>query len=321
MRDFPPLTEILDGCKSIMIFAVPYVSELTSENLPLGFGRIARYSMGRDYHKVIRKRLNKILGLMKEISEVDFNFRAFADAVPIMERPLAKNALGGFIGKNSLHIIPQFGSFHFLAEVLTTLCPSNLRILVEEYNKKIKDELLSFSKLSFESRRTSSCGDCQRCMNSCPTGAIVSPYTVNASKCISYLTIEHVGVFNDWQRKAVSNWIFGCDICQEVCPFNASIFDRSIPEEFLGEGTASLNLENIIEIPNNQSFLNIFAGTPMMRPGRSGLIRNALAVIGNQKASALMSSVSKLRSDSDPIISYEANICYERLNNEELTSI
>lgn len=247
---------LLPGAQSIIVIAVNYYRD--PGELPAGHGKIARYAYGRDYHKVIKKLLKQltafILGQMP-----DAKCRICIDSAPILEKSYAEKAGIGFIGKNTTLITPEFGSFVLFGEILTTL-----RL---EYDKPV----------------IGTCGTCRRCLDACPTRAILAPGQLDARRCISYLTIENKEPIPDEFHKAMGHWIFGCDICQEVCPYN-KVYAKPIQLEALKQAKiagSSLSLKEIINLHSDEVFIRRFAGSPLMRAKRKGLIRNAKIVLKN----------------------------------------
>jgi epoxyqueuosine reductase len=234
--------------------------------LELGYGRIARYAWGRDYHKVLRKRLEGLCEVITGRLGLVPTYRVFSDSVPLLERAVARKAGIGFIGKNTMLITPRAGSFMFLGEILWDL-------EVEDVD-------------AAQSARSGSCGSCSRCLDQCPSQAFVSERVLDARRCISYLTIEKRGALS-WQERAwIGDWVFGCDVCQEVCPFNTrSLRLKSRPDvvEFssdYGVGQV-ISLQEVLNIRDDASFVARFGGTPIMRAKRAGLLRNAAVVAAN----------------------------------------
>jgi epoxyqueuosine reductase len=237
-------TLLVPGGKSVISLVYNYYpkKEINSEL------KIARYAYGEDYHNVIKEKLSDfMLRIEEEVGHV--NGRVFVDSAPVMERAWAQRSGLGWIGKNSLLLNKSMGSFFFLAEIILDL--------ELEYDGPVKDY----------------CGTCTACMDACPTDAIPEPYVVDGSKCISYFTIELKGAIGDQQQSSsFDNWIFGCDICQEVCPWNRfakpheeSRFD---PREEL-----SMTQDQWREI-TNEVFEKIFAKSPVRRAKFEGLKRN-----------------------------------------------
>ncbi len=253
---------LLPEAKTILQFAVHYGS-YRSPDRPAGFGRVARYAWGEDYHEVLRDRLKQLIARLKDFHP-ELRVRGFSDAVPLMERPIGQRARLGFVGKNTLLIRPGQGSFFFLAELVTDI------------------EIEGFDLPPVKG----GCGGCQRCLDKCPTKAFVAPYRLDARRCISYLTIEKRGALNSEEESMLGEWAFGCDVCQEVCPFNHSPikFGRSadLPQFSAMRGAGPLlNFKDIFELRDDTQFEARFKGSPLSRPGREGLLRNCAAVAGN----------------------------------------
>ncbi len=181
-------------------------------------GSIARYARGQDYHTHVKDRLYDLADWIRETFP-EAQTKVGVDTVPVMERELAVRAGIGWQGKNSCVIHPRIGSWIFLAEVLTSL------------------------DLPFDEPETDHCGTCTRCIDACPTGAITAPYELDARKCISYLTIEHDGAIDPALKKQMGDWLFGCDVCQDVCPFNGRA--PTAIDAFLQPRFESLNAETV----------------------------------------------------------------------------
>ena len=255
-------TKISPGAKSVIALAVNYYQP--QEKLPSGCGRIARYAYGRDYHKIIKKKLKQ---LEKYIQQIDLKHvfqnvsavqtRSYVDTGPLLERALAEQAGLGFIGKNSCLISREFGSWVFLSEIIV-----NIKL----HNRNFAEQNFRF------------CGNCTKCIESCPTKAIIAPGIIDARKCISYLTIENKKPIPKKFTKIIKQTkrIFGCDICQEVCPHNIARQKQTIHSELTSPKIAGdqQNFKKIFSIKTDQQFLNTFAGSPLMRAKRRGLQRN-----------------------------------------------
>lgn len=220
---------------------------------------IARYALGRDYHKVLRKRLQKLADRI-ESTVGPFGYRVFVDSAPVMEKPLAEKAGLGWIGKHTNIINKRSGSWFLLGEIFTDL------------------------PLPLDSPATDHCGSCQACIEICPTAAIVAPYVVDARRCISYLTIELKGTIPVEFRTAIGNRIFGCDDCQLVCPWNkfARVSNESdfAPRHHLD----SANLVTLFGWTEKQWTGNT-TGSAIRRPGYEGWLRNIAIALGNAPAS------------------------------------
>lgn len=255
--------KLLNSATTVISLGMNYYHD--QPKLARGSGRIARYAFGRDYHKVIKAQLKKIEKFIQEKFSADTI--SYVDTGPILERSFAVQSGLGFIGKNSCLITKEFGSWVLLGEVITS---SQVRTQKTPTCKKNKFEL--------------HCGSCTRCITSCPTGAITKTgdsYQIDARKCLSYWTIEFKGPASKIPLKIhtamkKTKRIFGCDICQEVCPHNC----RATPSshaEFTTQPIAgnSQNTEKILTIKSQKDFLKIFAGSPLTRAKLKGLKRNA----------------------------------------------
>lgn len=269
-----------NSAKSVVSLGVSYYPGEHPENTE-GGGRIARYAWGRDYHEVIKGRL---IGLREELEEelgVRIKARGFTDAVPLLERSAAQHAGLGFFGRNSCLINGEAGSYFFIADLIVDL------------------------ELEPDEPGTGTCGRCTRCMDKCPTGAIKAPGVVDARLCISYLTIENRADIPRDLRPLVSDWSFGCDVCQEVCPYNKRKATRSRWPEF-SEGAGAgpyLEIEEVLEIRSEEVFEHRFAGTPLTRPGRAGLLRNCCVAAGNLGLEkAVPALVRCLLQDDSPLV-------------------
>ncbi len=221
----------------------------TTHYSPLTAFKISRYAYGEDYHKVVRRKLKALVKDLKE--EIgDFHARVFVDSAPVMERDWAKRSGQGWIGKNTLLINPKKGSYFFLAEIILD---------VElEYDHPIRDH----------------CGTCTKCIDACPTDAI-SPegYLMDGSKCISYLTIELKSAIPESFKGQMDNWIYGCDICQEVCPWNRFSKPHSEPAFEPSDQLKSMGKNDWLEL-KEEVFDEIFSRSPVRRAGYEGLMRN-----------------------------------------------
>ena len=262
-------TKLVPGAKSVISLLYNYATEdpgtgndivgsnghgnykdaAKNKETSLGNFKISRYAYGEDYHKVVRRKLKALVqDLKKEIG--DFHARVFVDSAPVMERDWAKRSGAGWIGKNTLLINPKKGSYFFLAEIILD---------VEfEYDHPIRDH----------------CGTCTRCIDACPTDAI-SPegYILDGSKCISYLTIELRSQIPEEFTGKVNDWIFGCDICQEVCPWNRFSSPHEEPAFTMSDELKSMSSGTWEEL-TDEVFQKLFEKSPVKRTGYEGLVRN-----------------------------------------------
>lgn len=289
---FLDIEHFLPKTASILTLSVPYETRDPGPT-PQGYGRVARYAWGRDYHRIIKKRLRELQRKLE--STYAIQTRSFTDAVPLLERALGEQSALGFVGKNTMLIRPGMGSFHFLAEVLLTHLVDEPELMV----------------------RSVGCSSCQRCLGACPTDAFPEPWVLDARRCISYLTIEKRGTFEDWERRALGDWIFGCDICQEVCPFNHRGLKVKPWDELTAEkGSGShLDLSEVLSLADDKDYAERFSGTPLMRAGREGLLRNACAVAANTRSYNCLDELKRLRScDTSAALRVEAQKALEALS-------
>lgn len=259
-------SKILNGAKTVIVLGMNYYK--VQSPLRKGCGRIARYAYGRDYHKIIGKKLRALEKFIAEIAAKNLPSKkvftkSYADTGPILERALAESAGLGVVGKNCCLITKDFGSWIFLAEIFTNLDLANRPSASAKTPFKQKGDFPS-------------CGQCQRCKNACPTGAIIAPGIINARKCISYLTIETKRAIPEKLAKIISKSgrLFGCDICQEVCPHNISRQKPAAHAELMSPKIAGdqLNLKKLRAIKTDAEFLKLFAGSPLMRAKRRNLM-------------------------------------------------
>lgn len=243
--------------KSIIVVAHNYFRANEPISKPSSQGNISIYARGRDYHKVLRTKLKQLRNFVHELLP-DAKSRICVDSFPIMEKPLAVKAGIGWIGKHTNLIIKGKGSYFFLGEILLS---KELQI----------DDLLT----------TDYCGTCNKCQVACPTNALDQPYILDSNKCISYLTIEHDDKIDPELQMKMGNWIFGCDICQEVCPWNLFSKDTEEPDYSFRFSEELLNLDNLKKL-TKEKFNEIFTGTPVKRTGYDNFIRNVKIAIKNK---------------------------------------
>ena len=282
--------KILPGCQSIILVGLNYFQK--TKPLPKGHGRIARYAWGRDYHKVLGNKLKKITSELQELHP-DAQFKFNTDATPLLERAYAKEAGLGYIGKNTMLISQPFGSWILIGEILTTL--------------ELPEQKINLNH--------GDCGSCRKCIDACPTGAIISPGVIDARKCISYLTIEHKGDIPKELRSKIGDRLFGCDACQECCPQNMRAKITTEPD-FLDHRTGeSISLSEILELETDEQFTEKFAGTPLMRAKREGLIRNACIVAANTNSQELLPTLKKLTKSKNSTIAKHARQAHITLSS------
>lgn len=246
----------LPGARSVICVALNYYTEL--ESLPAdrtgSHGKIARYALGDDYHELIKDRLHSLADWLRETAHCQT--RCGVDTAPIMEKELAARAGIGWIGKNTCVINPQIGSWLLLGEVLTTL------------------------SLPVDAPATDHCGSCTRCIDACPTRAIVGPYQIDARRCISYLTIEHHDVIPQELHAPIGDWVYGCDICQDVCPHNRSPPTATDPALEPRFSTGSVDVNHVLEW-TQEAYRPHIKDSAMKRVKLPQLQRNAYIVARN----------------------------------------
>ena len=241
-------------------------------------GQISRYAWGDDYHDVIRQRLSELVDFMKRAAETELKTRVCVDTAPIIEREYAQKAGIGWIAKNTNLIHWRSGSWYFLAEVL-------INIDLESEAPPLRG----------------SCGTCTRCIEACPTDAIIEPNLLDSRLCISYLTIELKESIPEVLRPKIGNLIFGCDICQEVCPWNSKAVPTDEPAFQPRDGNLTPQLLSLIGM-TQQEFSRRFKGSPIKRAKRRGFLRNVLVAIGNWGEPRAVPPLKDALADDEPLV-------------------
>jgi len=285
---------VLPRAGTVVSVSIPYYRgdwpAGTGDDAPRG--RIARYAWGRDYHKRIRRRL-KLLARAILAQCPDARWLAYVDTGPMLDRAWAERAGIGWIGKNTNVILQGRGSWSFLGEILTDL------------------------ELEPDPPARNHCGTCARCIDACPTRAIVGPYQLDARRCISYLTIEHRGAIPLELRPAIGTRIFGCDDCQEACPWNRFAVKTEDPE-FLGRpGQETPELIPLLSL-DEESFRARYQGTAVLRAKRSGFVRNVAVALGNLGDRRSVGPLARaLSEDPEPVVRGHAAWALGRIGGEE----
>jgi epoxyqueuosine reductase len=268
---------VLEGVSSLLMLGLPYAAHAPVEIEP-GQGRVARYASGStDYHDVIRQRLHALADYLKELAPGALT-RGVVDTAPLLEREFAQLAGLGWIGKNTLLLNRQSGSYFFLAALLT-------------------DQELQYDTPN----EAAHCGTCTACLDACPTAAFPQAYVLDASRCISYLTIELKEQTPAALRTGVGDWLFGCDVCQEVCPWNRFALDTAIEELIPVAAMSPVMLHELFDLTEDD-FRRRFRHTPLWRPHRRGLLRNAAIVLGNQRDESAIDPLAHGLHDDEPIV-------------------
>lgn len=264
--------DLLPEARSMICLAFNYYpGEVEARREPRSRGRIARYAVGSDYHKILKKKLRRLESYLVERGGTQTKTKSLVDSSPFLEREFARRAGVGFIGKNTHLMTLKHGSWVFLAEVLTSL------------------------ELEPDAPISAHCGTCTQCLQACPTRALREPFVLDARRCISYWTIEHRGPIPEELEPLMEDWVFGCDRCQEVCPFNRkptltreSQFRQGVIVE------TELPLEELLQLDHEAAFRERFRQSPLLRPKREGMVRNALVAAQNQLARDAAAYIRKL---------------------------
>ncbi|MEZ4754581.1 MAG: tRNA epoxyqueuosine(34) reductase QueG [Bdellovibrionota bacterium] len=300
------VSSIFPEAKTLISFAVHY-SYKKREVLKPEHGFVARYAWGLDYHMFLSKRLTRLVDLLENQLGFKIKYKSYTDSVPLLERVFAHKAGLGFIGKNTMLIQKGIGSYFLLCQLVV--------------NFKIKKTAFKILSQIPETNFQAECGTCRTCIDTCPTKAFSEPRILDARKCISYLTIEKKRILSEWERKAVGSWVFGCDECQSCCPFNHKSKKQNREhqiEEFSevnGVGQ-QLSLKSLLEIHSNKAFERRFKNTPLLRPRRSGLTRNALCVAVNTNSEALIDLIhARALNDKSETIRSHAVWAFTKLAN------
>ena len=282
--------------RSVIALGMSYAPEgdpLASLAMP-GRGTISVYARNRDYHDLVKGRLKHLAQFV--VSRYGPDVKVFVDTAPVMEKPLAAQAGLGWQGKHTNLVSRTHGSWLFLGEIYTTL------------------------ELPPDPPHADRCGTCTRCLSVCPTGAFPAPYRLDATRCISYLTIEHQGRIPPDLRPLMGNRIYGCDDCLAVCPWNR--FAKATPHEKL-RARDDLTAPRLRELAalDDAAFRIMFAGSPIKRIGRDRFVRNVLMAIGNSADPALLPVADALAADPNPVVAEAAHWACGRLSQVNADSV
>lgn len=268
---------VLPGVASLVMLGMHYQTQGPAKS-ELGTGRIARYAWGTgDYHDVIHAKLKQLKKFAQSLDD-SMSVRGVVDTAPLLEREFAELAGIGWRAKNTLVINKHGGSWFFLAALLVSA--------VLEYDDPIQ---------------TDHCGTCTACLDACPTDAFVEPHVLDATKCISYLTIEHRSPIPVELRPMMENWILGCDVCQDVCPWNRKAPLSQQPEFKPLEEHNPIQLRSLFDLDDDQ-FRARFRKTPLWRPKRRGILRNAAIALGNFPANQNVEPLCRGLNDCEPLV-------------------
>jgi epoxyqueuosine reductase len=293
--------QILPECKSILVLATPYnfhhtalsgEREANAVEVQLS-GSIASYALGEDYHLILPPRLQALVAFIETQVGRSIPNRYYTDTGPVLERDLAQRAGLGWIGKNTCLIHPRAGSYFLLAEILLGL------------------DLDPDSPFA-----TDHCGTCMRCIQACPTDAILPNRTLDARRCISYLTIENKGDIPSELRPLMQDWIFGCDICQMVCPWNKFAAPEGDASFRPSSWPPFPDLIQILELTPS-TFNRQFKHSPVQRAKRRGLLRNAAVALGNLGDEHSIPTLEQARNDSEPTVQEHSKWAIEQIVNRK----
>jgi epoxyqueuosine reductase len=275
-------SQVLAGAKTIVTLLVSYARPSAADSPSAdAAGQIARYARFRDYHDVLGERLKSLAAFVNSLGPPDARSLWYVDTGPLLERDLAARAGLGFVGKHTNLISRKFGNWIFLSEIITTL------------------------ELEPDAPEKNRCGSCRRCIDACPTAAITAPFQLDARRCISYLTIELKGSIPVELRPAIGSRIYGCDDCLAACPWNRFAREGAMMRPHFRADLAAPELIDLLGL-DEAAFKKRFAGTPMARGGRRGLLRNVCVALGNIGEQRALPPLQKAALDPDPLIAEHA---------------
>ena len=288
--------KLLEDARSVVSLAMSYNYGEAESHGKGPHGRIARYAWGDDYHDVMKKRLRSFVAALPDIAGRPVITRTFVDDGPMNDRAAAERAGVGWFGKNTNILTPSHGSWVLLGQVIT-----DLDLVPDAPLKK-------------------NCGECVRCIDACPTGAIVAPFVIDNRKCISFLTIELRGSIPRDLRPLVGDWVFGCDICQDVCPVNwkaAPALEPAFRKRHDFDAPALLPLLEL----DDEGFRERFRGSPIKRAKRAGLQRNVCVALGNIGDPVAVPALAKALQTSEPLVREHAAWALGRIGGEEARTV
>ena len=274
--------KVLAGAKAVIVLAASYQnSEFQISNFKSSSGVVARYAQFTDYHDVLGERVKTLAQFVNELGGTETRSLWHVDTGPVLERDLAQRAGLGFVGKHTNLISRKLGNWIFLAEILTTL------------------------ELEPDAPEKNHCGSCTRCLTACPTNAITAPFQLDARKCISYLTIELKGSIPVELRPAIGNRIYGCDDCLAACPWNRFAREGNLMKPHARPDLTAPDLIELLQL-DDVGFKSRFAGTPMLRTKRRGVLRNVCVALGNVGDETALPILEKAARNSEPLIAEHA---------------
>ncbi len=278
---------VLPEVRSVVMVGMSYAPQAQGLQ-PLGLGRVARYARGADYHDVLRRRLNQLLAWVQKEAP-GCRGRGVVDTAPLLERDFARRAGLGWFGKNTMLIDKRRGSYFFLGALLL--------------DRELRPD---------PPHDASHCGTCTACLDACPTQAFAGPGLLDSRRCLSYLTIEVKGSIAEALRPAMTEWLFGCDVCQEVCPWNRRALPGTEPELRPRPDLAAVDLLELFAL-SEEEFRRRFRGTALWRAKRRGLLRNAALILGNRGDPAALPALRQALADPEPVVREAAQWAVERI--------
>jgi len=296
---------VLEGARSVICLAASYeifdssrsrreeaqaFSDLSLVTSTPTTGKVARYARFDDYHDVLGERLKQLTAFIDLVADRKVRSLWYVDTGPVLERDFAQRAGLGFVGKHTNLISRRLGNWIFLAEILTTI------------------------ELEPDTPEQNHCGKCTRCITACPTNAITAPFELDARKCISYLTIELKSAIPVELRPAIGNRIFGCDDCLAVCPWNRFARDGNLMKSHARKDLARPDLIELLQL-DEAGFKSRFAGTPILRTKRRGLLRNVCVALGNTGEDHALPALRKASHDPEPLIAEHARWAMTRIGH------
>lgn len=286
--------EVLPGARSVVVFSASYTGAPlpTHATRNTQHGVVARYARFKDYHDVLAERLKRLTDFLDEMGGKETRSLWYVDTGPLLERDFAQRAGLGFVGKHTNLISRKLGNWIFIAEIITTL---------------------EFEPDTPEKNR---CGTCTRCITACPTAAITAPFQLDARRCISYLTIELKGAIPVEFRSAIGNRIYGCDDCLAVCPWNKFAREGNLMKEHARSDLCTPDLLELLAL-DEAGFKSRFAGTPILRAKRKGLLRNVCVALGNIGDESALPSLQKAATDTEPLIAEHANWAIQQIEGRK----
>jgi len=276
------------------VLAAPYADPKTAEasDEPGSTGRVAAYAWGDDYHNVFLPRLQELVAFIEEQAGRPVPNRCYTDTGPVLERDLAQRAGLGWIGKNTCLINPKHGSYFLLAEILLGI------------------ELEADTPIT-----TDHCGTCTRCIEACPTECILQDRTIDARRCLSYLTIELKDNIPEEMRPLLGDWVFGCDVCQMVCPWNRFASEKGDEAFSPRPDVPRPNLIHELEL-TPEAFNHKFKNSPIKRAKRRGYLRNVAVAVGNSRDEKAFSALLSAENDTEPLVRNHADWALKKINKE-----